>query len=161
MSFQGIKKPNYKQYIQSPEWRERREECCRYYDNRCAICYAGDKSLDVHHRTYDRLGREWASDLVLLCRACHEKYHSELDPNEWPGFVLIVEEKEVALAACLTAGTIKSFGEDRIVLGYAKKFSFEMDQVELPWNQEFLECMTAKYFGRVIDIICVPEPELS
>lgn len=52
------------------------------------------KAQDVHHKTYDNVGREPLSDLVSLCRECHEKKHirnskSEFDldrehkENEW------------------------------------------------------------------------------
>ena len=31
--------------------------------------------MDVHHRTYKRLGRERMSDLDVLCRAHHDIWH--------------------------------------------------------------------------------------
>jgi hypothetical protein len=31
--------------------------------------------LEVHHRTYDNLGAELVSDLVVLCHSCHELHH--------------------------------------------------------------------------------------
>jgi hypothetical protein len=31
--------------------------------------------LEVHHRTYERLGRELTTDLTVPCNACHELYH--------------------------------------------------------------------------------------
>jgi len=31
----------------------------------------------VHHRTYERLGRELAGDLVVLCSACHRRHHRD------------------------------------------------------------------------------------
>jgi hypothetical protein len=33
--------------------------------------------LTLHHRNYERLGREIESDVELLCATCHEKADSE------------------------------------------------------------------------------------
>ena len=47
----------------------------------CAVCGA-DWSLrggDLHHRSYDRLGNERYSDLIPLCRRCHDHLHLVLE----------------------------------------------------------------------------------
>lgn len=41
---------------------------------RCGRC-AGKRSLEVHHRTYDRLGWELDEDLEVLCGTCHADHH--------------------------------------------------------------------------------------
>jgi 5-methylcytosine-specific restriction endonuclease McrA len=33
--------------------------------------------LQVHHLTYERLGRELDTDLVVLCRQCHANEHRD------------------------------------------------------------------------------------
>jgi sirohydrochlorin ferrochelatase len=40
---------------------------------RCRLCNLGspDVVLTVHHRTYERLGKELADDLTTLCMECH------------------------------------------------------------------------------------------
>ena len=38
---------------------------------RCENCEDG-RDLQVHHRSYDNLGRETSVDLVILCKLCHE-----------------------------------------------------------------------------------------
>lgn len=43
---------------------------------RCEACGQGPP-LELHHKTYDRLGRERIADLELLCRGCHERADSE------------------------------------------------------------------------------------
>lgn len=43
---------------------------------RCQICNANDRQLDVHHRTYERLGREQIEDLTVLCHDCHDRHHN-------------------------------------------------------------------------------------
>jgi 5-methylcytosine-specific restriction endonuclease McrA len=37
---------------------------------RCERC-GSTRDLELHHKTYDRLGRELLSDLELLCSGCH------------------------------------------------------------------------------------------
>jgi 5-methylcytosine-specific restriction endonuclease McrA len=65
----------YRDYLLSPEWQEKRKEALRLAGYRCQVCYAGDVTLDVHHRTYKRLGHELMTDLVVLCRPCHGIFH--------------------------------------------------------------------------------------
>jgi len=65
----------YDEYLQTPEWQEKRKEALRRADYRCQLCNS-DESLDVHHRTYERRGYELASDLIALCRDCHKTFHA-------------------------------------------------------------------------------------
>ena len=44
---------------------------------RCQACSSKDEILDVHHNSYDRLGAEDPSDLIVLCRPCHSKVHGK------------------------------------------------------------------------------------
>ena len=48
----------------------------------CLICGA-EWSLcdDLHHRTYERLGREADRDLIPLCRSCHSALHRVLESD--------------------------------------------------------------------------------
>lgn len=68
---------DYPDYLQSPEWRERRAEVLRFWNGQCALC-SWSESVDVHHRTYERLGREHLSDLIPLCRNCHQEFHAHI-----------------------------------------------------------------------------------
>lgn len=61
-------------YLRSDHWRETRLRALEAAGNRCQVCNS-DRRLDVHHRTYERLGREAPGDLTVLCRGCHELYH--------------------------------------------------------------------------------------
>jgi 5-methylcytosine-specific restriction endonuclease McrA len=66
----------YKQYLGTDHWRTTRVACLRRFEFQCALCSFGGK-LDVHHRTYERLGRELPEDLIPLCRRCHDRHHEE------------------------------------------------------------------------------------
>jgi hypothetical protein len=43
---------------------------------RCQVCNAYGVQLNVHHRTYERRGAEWDTDLIVLCHDCHEIFHT-------------------------------------------------------------------------------------
>lgn len=66
----------YREYLLTPEWQERRAKHLKSAGYRCQLCNAGNKRLDVHHRTYDRRGQEYYKDLIVLCGTCHEIFHT-------------------------------------------------------------------------------------
>lgn len=70
----GRPRPAYSEYLKSAGWQTRRAAALKRAGHRCQVCN-GDKRLEVHHRTYERLGHERAADLVVLCRDCHQLFH--------------------------------------------------------------------------------------
>ena len=65
---------NYDEYLASEHWQKTRLRGLKQADYRCALCNSAE-NLDVHHKTYERLWQELPSDLTVLCRECHGKYH--------------------------------------------------------------------------------------
>lgn len=61
----------YKEYLRSYQWRSRRLDFLRFWSFRCCLCYSA-KDVEVHHRTYERIGQEELTDCVVLCKRCHE-----------------------------------------------------------------------------------------
>ena len=70
--------PEYDRYIHSPEWRKKADERLEMDGHICQAC--GKEATDVHHHTYDRFKEERMSDLVSLCRRCHQKAEDLYDP---------------------------------------------------------------------------------
>lgn len=66
----------YPDYLQSAEWQAHRADKLERAGHRCQVCNAEDTQLDVHHRTYERLGQEQEYDLTVLCHRCHSLFHS-------------------------------------------------------------------------------------
>ena len=66
---------HYEAYLRSPLWAAARRRALRRAGSRCQVCNA-DGGLEVHHRTYERLGREHDDDLFVLCAACHGIFHA-------------------------------------------------------------------------------------
>jgi 5-methylcytosine-specific restriction endonuclease McrA len=66
----------YQAYLCSNHWLVVRQARL-YVDNyQCRKC-GGVHQLQVHHKTYERLGEEDMADLVTLCRYCHRKEHGK------------------------------------------------------------------------------------
>lgn len=67
---------HYQAYLNSPDWRRVRNRALKNAGWRCERCVS-KRDLQVHHKTYERLGREWDTDLEVLCANCHEDEHLE------------------------------------------------------------------------------------
>lgn len=67
----------YAEYIQSAEWRTKRQEALTVHGTKCGVCGSTDR-LEVHHLHYRTLFRESArDDLRVLCRDCHALTHED------------------------------------------------------------------------------------
>ena len=75
----------YDHYLNSASWKTKQKIVLERDGNQC-IC--GKEALHVHHKTYERLkmtlnskeepvfiGEELLSDLVALCKSCHDEIH--------------------------------------------------------------------------------------
>jgi len=70
---------NYREYIKSPEWKERSRRFIDKAGHRCHRCGASGRGiiLQSHHRHYGTLGCEMPSDVEILCIGCHRKADAE------------------------------------------------------------------------------------
>jgi hypothetical protein len=75
----------------------------------------------------------------------------------WEGFVTYVRQKKVALGVCLISGTLKSFDEKAVMVGFARAFKFQREQVENSGSKTFLKKMMNRYFGRDLELVCFSE----
>ncbi len=69
----GLGYSSYSTYLGSPAWRDVKR---RYAEVCPMVCMCGDTATQIHHTTYERVGRERIDDLVALCRACHQHAHA-------------------------------------------------------------------------------------
>jgi 5-methylcytosine-specific restriction endonuclease McrA len=102
---------NYSTYISSAKWRrsEARLGELRLSGFRCRTCNASADTdpLEVHHRTYERLGHELVGDLTALCRKCHL------------GFTDILRGRRYALLAPMTADIASSVVHPAILFDHS------------------------------------------
>ena len=67
--------PQYKEYMDSPDWEEKRQEAFYILGTSCELCLS-EENLNIHHNNYDCLGNEVPmEDLAVLCRNCHRGFH--------------------------------------------------------------------------------------
>lgn len=66
----------YGEYLKTDWWRHRRERALELAESHCQVCNSPGP-LEVHHRTYERLGHERDADLIALCADCHGLFHND------------------------------------------------------------------------------------
>ena len=74
----------YQRYLQSPEWKAKRELVIKRCSGMCEGCGV-QPVTEVHHSTYRHFGSEFLFELRGLCQGCHERLHSEEDHAEADG----------------------------------------------------------------------------
>jgi 5-methylcytosine-specific restriction endonuclease McrA len=77
----------YQRYLQSPHWKATREWALERASRLCQLCRSGDR-VEVHHNTYERVGRELPGDLIVLCGECHGRHHVVEAPAADPRVVV-------------------------------------------------------------------------
>lgn len=67
----------YADYLATEHWKTKRAAVLAHYGRKCYLCGVSGEGvqIDVHHNDYSRLGGEEMSDLIPLCRDCHERHH--------------------------------------------------------------------------------------
>jgi hypothetical protein len=71
---EALRKLPYQEYLKTRHWTALSAVAKLRAGNRCQICN-GTEDLQVHHRTYERLGCERLSDLTVLCKKHHHMAH--------------------------------------------------------------------------------------
>jgi hypothetical protein len=79
---------SYHDYLQSDGWKARVQQMLAKADYQCtgkvyhpqhvAVRCNNTHRLQVHHRTYERLGQEREDDLQVLCERCHLLAHVQV-----------------------------------------------------------------------------------
>ena len=77
MSVNGRHSTEYLEYLQSPHWKQLRQECLEFAGFTCERCRKVSGELHVHHLTYEHLWDEWEDDLQVLCPDCHKTADKE------------------------------------------------------------------------------------
>jgi len=80
----------YRERLQSPEWQALREIVLTRANSLCDVPGCLSEPTEVHHLTYDRIGREDWRDLVAVCRPCHLVLH---DPASEPEALCVAAHK--------------------------------------------------------------------
>lgn len=65
----------YPKYLKTDHWSRCRKRALEAAGHRCQLCNSTHR-LQVHHRTYERRGNESPDDVIVLCSACHQLFHT-------------------------------------------------------------------------------------
>jgi hypothetical protein len=70
------KQLEYKAYLSTDHWKQKRLAVLSERGCQCEKC--NEWGNEIHHLSYDNLWNEPLSDLMVLCRDCHEATHRAL-----------------------------------------------------------------------------------
>lgn len=70
----GVTRLEYERYISSEHWTARKRAFWARHPKVCRGCESTD-DVQLHHGTYERMGRELDSDLFPVCQTCHTLIH--------------------------------------------------------------------------------------
>ncbi len=163
---------DYASYLKSDWWLRLRELALEHYGRSCALC-GSDKKLNVHHRTYKRLGSERLGDLTILCRDCHARFHADRaepepvsDPlleqlrTAWSRTILpMLNEQSVPLASMLqSASPLRLGADDELWVAFPEpvtggSFSFHCLLANEDRNREVVERCLAELTGRDLRVV--------
>lgn len=65
---------DYKEYLNTIHWKTFKNAALLHFNKKCTC--GNTSNLQVHHKTYDNLGKETFSDVIVLCDTCHKKIHN-------------------------------------------------------------------------------------
>lgn len=88
----------YQKYLSSVEWRNKRGDVLARAKGRCEICGIRPP-VNVHHIRYPkRLGDEPLTDLLAVCRRCHERSHGMIEQQQGMVAALSFEGAKIRMA---------------------------------------------------------------
>jgi 5-methylcytosine-specific restriction endonuclease McrA len=111
----ALRRLPYRDYLRTSHWFRVREWALVRAQRACALCPA-TRELQVHHRSYARLGCEQPEDLIVLCRNCHQRHHGILpkEPTETPLLVITADFKRRPPCRLIVPTQTKQFQAARV-----------------------------------------------
>lgn len=76
-AIQALRRLPYRTYLRTAHWQRVRALALERAGHQCELC-SSTQSLEVHHRSYARLGFERPDDVIALCAECHREHHRAL-----------------------------------------------------------------------------------
>lgn len=74
-------KTAYVAYLDTVHWFQVKQAALERAEWHCQLCGLRSPHMDVHHNNYDNLCHEAPADVIVLCRACHQKHHKSMNKN--------------------------------------------------------------------------------
>lgn len=109
------KKIEYKRYMDSLEWHQKREKVLARCNDVCEKCCI-KKARHVHHLTYERFQNEDLADLQALCLECHQLEHPDRNlKREWLVITDIANRLNVSINALMNALMAEGLIESTVI----------------------------------------------
>ena len=108
---------NYKEQLKHPRWQKCRLELLNQANWQCWSCGNTEKTLHVHHKTYEKGKDVWDypdSNFIVLCEDCHKLAHNILKND-----------------ARFTDAEVLQFAYDRLVFLDESKIQMYMQRLNL------------------------------
>jgi hypothetical protein len=84
---------NYNDYLKSRHWAKLKIRYQKEFTSKtCQMCFDNHK-IELHHMTYERIGKEDLKDLIYLCDKCHKLIHKEMGGFDLGKIYLIERER--------------------------------------------------------------------
>ena len=83
---------DYNGYTSSHHWGDFKRRWFEHNERKCDFC-GSEENIQLHHKTYERLGRERFKDVQPLCRTCRKDEHNRLIREGY--YPRLPSEKEV------------------------------------------------------------------
>ena len=65
----------YNEYLLSSDWNNKRISILERDNYICQVCGISGVEMHVHHLSYENVGDELSSELMTVCRDCHQDLH--------------------------------------------------------------------------------------
>lgn len=108
-----ISKLTYEEYLQSEHWKafsskvKHDRPACEDCHITASEAYKRDRQgLNVHHLTYENIGKEKPEDVIAVCHYCHLKRHGIQGFYEWTQKFKMPEISRGSQQACANCGAI-------------------------------------------------------
>jgi hypothetical protein len=114
----------YSEYLLTEHWKQFRQYALKRANFRCQLCNSGSQ-LNVHHRTYERIGCEDVSDVIVLCKNCHENHHDKIKSNQQMAEDEPPTEKQLSYLKILgyTGAEVQTKKEARLIISELKNLT--------------------------------------
>lgn len=140
-------------YLKSDHWQNLRLEKMVSVDAKCKKCGVRNLSNDVHHLRYKKLYDVEITDLVVLCRECHDFAHEALDmcrdrikryDNSWEATELVINILQASKMFGLDTEWLAEPDMNKKVNGFWKKIKELKRTAPVEWIPRDLELRAVK-----------------
>lgn len=152
----------YTEYTRSDHWRNFKAEYYKTRKKKCGRC-GKTKNIQLHHKTYARIGKELPEDVIPLCGRCHGMTHRFVSAGVPLGGAHMLVERKRKKSRRYSYGEVVCWTVDARVRGKSncepeqdRKFIVEAKErmppegVQSAWHQQYGQKWKLLSFVRIV-----------